>query len=265
MTALAFRSAEPAGPPRGTVLCVHGYPESSHMWHGLLPAIAAAGWRAVAPDLPGYGDSEPAADGTWATHVAALGAFHAAHGRGPVVLVVHDWGALIGLRWACEHPADVRALVIADSGFFPDGKWHGMAKGMREPGTGEAFMAAITREAFGAAMTQTSPGMTDADLDEYWKAYADDRRRAAQLEMYRSGEFAELAAYDGQLAALGVPTLLLWGADDAFAPVAGGHRFAKEIPHARLEILEGVGHFIFDDEPERCAAAVTGFLAGLAG
>jgi haloalkane dehalogenase len=108
-----------------------------------------------------------------------------------------------------------------------------------------------------------STGMDDAALDEYFKAYADDDRRRGQLELYRSGEFAELARYDGCLAALDVPTLVLWGASDPFAPVAGAHRFAAELPDARLEVLDGVGHFIFDDAPERAAAAVAAHLRAL--
>ena len=59
--------------------------------------------------------------------------------------VIHDWGGLIGLRWACEHPDAVEALVISSTGFFPDGKWHGMAKALREPGTGEQMIGALDR------------------------------------------------------------------------------------------------------------------------
>jgi haloalkane dehalogenase len=263
VSTLVHRVAEPDGEPRGTVLCVHGYPESSHMWRDVLPAVAQAGWRAVAPDLPGYGDSPPAADGTWATHVAALDAFHAEQELGPVVLVVHDWGGLIALRWACDHPDGVRALVISDTGFFPDGKWHGMARALRTAGTGEEAMAAMTREGFAAFLAQVATGVDARDLDEYWKAFDGDDRRRAQLELYRSGDFSELAPYDGRLAALGVPTLLLWGAEDPFAPVAGAHRFAREIPHAQLRVLAGLGHFIFDDAPEAATAAVVEFLATL--
>ena len=55
---LSYREALPGGTPLGTLLCVHGYPESSHMWRTLLErAPPAAGWQALAPDLPGYGDS----------------------------------------------------------------------------------------------------------------------------------------------------------------------------------------------------------------
>ena len=62
-------------------------------------------------------------------------------------------------------------------------------------------------------------------MTEYFKGFADERRRQAHLALYRSGEFSELEAYDGRLAALGAPALVLWGDGDAFAPVAGAHRF----------------------------------------
>ena len=70
---LAYREAAPAGAPKGDpILCLHGFPESSYMWHRLLPALAAAGYRALAPDLPGFGDSEPDPPGTWGQHADAL-------------------------------------------------------------------------------------------------------------------------------------------------------------------------------------------------
>ena len=82
----------------------------------------------------------------------------------------------------------------------------------------------------------------------------------AHLEQYRSGDFEKLEPYQGKLAELGVPTLLLWGGDDDFAPVAGAHRFQKEIPGSELVVIEGAGHFVFQDEPERAAEAVGAFL-----
>jgi pimeloyl-ACP methyl ester carboxylesterase len=60
---LFYREAGSADAP--VVLLLHGYPESSFMWSGVMPAVADAGWRAVAPDFAGYGDSEPDPPGTW--------------------------------------------------------------------------------------------------------------------------------------------------------------------------------------------------------
>src|ERR687896_959848 len=192
------------GPEDGPVaLLLHGYPESSYMWRDLMPAIADAGWRAIAPDLAGFGDSEPDPPGTWKRHVEAVERFRRELGIERCVLVVHDWGGLIGLRWACEHPEGVEALVISSTGFFPDGKWHGMATAMRTPGTGEQLVDGLDRDGFGAVLRGASPGLGDDALDEYWKAFADETRRRGQLELYRSGDFEKLAGY--RLAELAVP------------------------------------------------------------
>ena len=76
--------------------------------------------------------------------------------------------------------------------------------------------------------------------------------------MYRSGEFSELEAYD--LSSVDAPSLILWGQDDPFAPVAGAHRFERELDDTSLVVVEGAKHFVFDDEPARCSAEVVAFL-----
>jgi haloalkane dehalogenase len=261
MSRLVYREAQPDGEPVGTVLCLHGYPESSWMWNHVLEAAAGAGWQAIAPDLPGYGDSPYDGPATWDHHLAVLGEFIAEQDLAPLVLCLHDWGGLIGLRWACEHAADVRGLVISSTGFFPDGEWHGLAQAMRTEGQGEELVAGIDRDGFGGMLRAVSPSLGDTAVDEYYKAFGDDDRRRGQLELYRSGDFGILERYD--LSTLTAPALVLWGSDDVFAPVAGAHRFAGELPDARLEVLDGVGHFVFDDAPERSAEAVAGFLRTL--
>jgi haloalkane dehalogenase len=260
---LAYRSA---GEQSDRVaLLVHGYPESSYMWHALLPQLAAAGWRAVAPDLPGYGDSEPDPPGTWERHIEALERFVGELELGQVVLVTHDWGVPIGLRWACEHPGVASALVISDGGFFADRRWHDLANVMRTPGEGERLIETYTREGFTGAMRAVSSGMSDEAIGEYWKGFAGDIRRRGHLELYRSGDFDKLLPYEGRVAALDVPTLVIWGEEDRFASVRMAHRFQEEIPGSELEVLGGAGHFVWDDEPQRANAAVVDFLERRAG
>jgi haloalkane dehalogenase len=258
---LSYRESGPADGP--VTLLLHGYPESSFMWSAVMPAVADAGWRAVAPDLAGFGDSPPDPPGTWERRVESVERFRRELGIERCVPVMHDWGGLIGMWWACEQPDAVDALVISSTGFFPDGKWHGMAKGLREPGTGEQLLESIDRSLFGTVLRQQSPGMTDEALDEYWKAYADEERRRGQLEMYRSGDFSKLERFD--LASLGVRALLIWGEEDDFAPVAGAHRFERELPDTELVVVQGARHFVWEDAPEECAAALTGFLARVRG
>jgi haloalkane dehalogenase len=255
---LAYRSA--GAPSDRVALLLHGYPESSYMWRHALPALAGAGWWALAPDLPGFGDSEPDPPGTWERHVGALERFVAELGLGRVALVVHDWGVMIGLRWACQRPDPVRALVISDGGFFADRRWHDVANVMRTPGEGERLIRSTTREDFFAAMPNLSSGMTEEALEEYWKAFADDTRRLGQLELYRSGDFEKIAPYEGRLAALGVPALILWGRQDRFSNVKMALRFHEELPGSELVVFDGAGHFVWEDEPERTTRALVDFL-----
>ncbi len=255
---LAYRSAGDS--EERVALLVHGYPESSYMWRHALTALADAGWRAIAPDLPGYGDSEPDRPGTWERHVEALGAFVRELALGPVALVTHDWGVMIGLRWACDHPGAASALVISDGGFFSDRRWHDVANVMRTRGEGEKLIAAYTREGLGAALGSVSGGMSDDALDEYWKAFADEPRRMAQLELYRSGDFEKLTPYEGRVSELDLPALVIWGEQDRFAGVKMAERFHDELTGSELIVLDGAGHFVWEDQPERTSAALVDFL-----
>jgi len=255
---LHHREAGTPGDP--AILLVHGYPQSSYMWREILPALAGRGFHALAPDLAGYGDSPADPPHTWERHIEGLAAFRSALGLDRVALVVHDWGGLIGLRWACDHPGAVWALAISDTGFFRDGKWRGPAEVLRKRPDGEKFVDTIDRAGFAGLLGSVSQGITPDAVDEYFKAFGDEPRRRGQLELYRSGAFEKLAPYDGKLAGLGVPTLLLWGEDDPMAPIAGAHRFAREIPGAELVALDGTGHFVVDDAPDRYAEVLGEFL-----
>jgi len=258
---LAYRSAGAASAP--VALLVHGVPESSYMWRSVLPALADAGWRGVAPDLPGFGDSDPDPPGTWERHVETLDRFVHELDLGPVALVTHDWGVAIGLRWACDHPSSTRALVVSDGGFFKDREWHDMAKTMRTPEVGEEFISSITRERLGAVLKSLSSGMTEDALDQYWRPYADPVRRQGILELYRSGDFEKLAPYEGCLAALGLPALILWGANDPFAGVELAHRFHDDLPGSELVIVDDAGHFVWEDAPPQTTGALIRFLKRL--
>jgi haloalkane dehalogenase len=260
---LAYREALPERPAAGapTALLVHGYPESSYMWRETLTALARAGVRALAPDLPGFGDSEVDPPGTWERHVDAIERFRNELGLERVALVAHDWGVMIGLRWACDQADAVTAIVVADGGFFADLHWHGVGEVMRTAGDGERLIAAFERDGFDALMRSQSPTMTDSALDEYWKGFTDETRRHAHLDLYRSGDFDKLALYGGRLARLDVPMLVMWGAGDRFSSPRLAQRYCDEVPGAELKLFDDAGHFLFDDEPRAAADAVAGFIA----
>ncbi len=258
---VAFREVRQDGAARdrAAVVCVHGFPESSLMFEPLLSALAQDGRRALAPDLYALGDSSEFGAATFEHTLERFGEWIDGLGLDRIALVVHDWGGFIGLAWACEHRERVEALVISNTGFFADGKWHGMAQAMRSE-QGEELVAGLDRDGFAALLRADGTEFDEATIDAYWAPFADGRGQRATLEFYRSMDFEKLAPYEGKLAELGCPTLLLWGAEDQFAPVAGAHRFQREIPGARLVAIEGAGHFVFDAERERCLTEVTAFL-----
>ena len=262
---IAYREALPEGWDGSgrTILLLHGYPTSSYLWRNVMPHAAEAGWRAVAPDLPGFGDSPAQRPGTWERQIEHVERFRQALGLDGVALGVHDWGGLIGLRWACDNPGAVSALFITDTGFFPDGRWHGMAKTLRTEGEGEQFLANVNRDLLAAGLRHVSPGLPDDVIADYWKAFADEDRRQSQLDLYRSGDFSKLEAYDGRLGALDLPTLIVWGAKDEFAPVGGAHRFHKQISGSRLVVLDDAGHYVMEDASERVGKEVRSFLESL--
>ena len=150
--------------------------------------------------------------------------------------------ALITLT-ACGHPPTQRYGFIA------------------RLGRDTVSVESITRDLLAAGLRQVSPRLPDDAIDEYWKAFGDAERRRSQLELYRSGDFSKLKPYSGKLAALGVPALIIWGAKDQFAPVGGAYRFQKELPAARLVVLDEAGHFLMEDDPDRVAAEIRAFLS----
>jgi haloalkane dehalogenase len=108
---------------------------------------------------------------------------------------------------------------------------------------------------------QMSSGFDPAAVDEYWKAYTSEQRRRGMLELFRSGDLEKLEPYAGRLGQLSVPTLVLWGEnDDEYAPVERAHRFGRELPDSRTVVVEGAGHFVWEDDPERCSREVVAFL-----
>ncbi len=251
----AYREVLPVDETGAPVLLIHGFPQSSRMWEPLMADLASHGRRSLAPDLYCLGDSEDPGPATFERNLEAVGAFHSEMDLEEVALVVHDWGGFVGLAWAVENPELISSLTIADTGFFSDGRWHGMAQALRGE-QGEEIMQQLDREGFAGLMRADGASFTEEAVDAYWRPFAEGRGRDATLEFYRSMDFEKLIPFEDGLAELEVPVLLLWGAEDGFAPLSGAHRFQREIPDSTLVAIDDAGHFVFDEEPGRCSDAV---------
>ncbi len=263
-------------------LCLHGFPDSAHSWRHLLPELAAAGYRAVAPFQRGYAPTAVPADGRYQTGVLSLDAigFHELLGNGePGVIIGHDWGAPATHGAAVHEPDRWRTVV---SMAVPPGAALAMAfltnvdqlkrswymfffqhplADMVVPANDLAFIDRIWQD--------WSPGHDGAvDAAHVKDCLRDPAHLAAALGYYRAslGDGYKDPALDAiQAAAQAVPTqpmLYLHGADDGCigVEVAESAR-AMVTPNVTIEIVEGVGHFLQLERPDVVNARVIEFLA----
>jgi pimeloyl-ACP methyl ester carboxylesterase len=178
--------AGPADAPEAVVF-VHGNPGSADDWERLAAAVGAVG-RAVAPDLPDFGETE-APDGfehTVAGYAGYLDAALRELGVERTHLVLHDFGGPIGLAWAASAPDRIASVTLIDTGVLRDYRWHGLARIWRTPVLGELFQASTTRFGFRAAIRRGEPmGLPRDFLDRMYRHY-DRRTRRAVLRLYRA-------------------------------------------------------------------------------
>ena len=229
------------------------------MWRNVITALADSGSRAL-PGPAGFGDSPPdqpehanAHEGGGETSPRARPRAGRAHRP--------RLGGLIGLRWACEHPERHRRARHIQHRLLPRRQVHGIARAHAHRRRGRANGPHHGSRRIHAHARHHLDRDRRHTTDQYWKTFETQDSSPASWTSTRSGDFEKLKPYEGQLSALGVPTLILWGENDLFAPIAGAHRFQREIPDAKLVVLKGAGHFVYADEPSRCAREVAGSLA----
>lgn len=256
------------------VICLHGYPDTARTWDALLPALAGAGYRAVAPFMRGYHPSPPAPDGDYSA--VALGRdvldLIAALGAPDAALVGHDWGALAGYSATMQDPARIRALVTLaiphPRSIKPSvrGLWkarHFIAYQRRAAAVRrlKADDYAHIREIYRRWSPTWTPtdaeieqakacfrheGVAEAALGYYWSWWADQKDEDARRVTTRK---------------VSVPSLAIGGLADG-ALIAG--TYATTPPHYEahyeMELLEGIGHFPHREAPEKVIDRILGFL-----
>ena len=250
------------------VVLLHGFPEISHSWRHQLPALAGAGYHAVAPDLRGYGASDappevadyalPKLAGDITGLIRALGA-ERAH------LVGHDWGGSIAWVLASRMPELVSSLTIlnsphpiasAESRQIPEQQqksWYMLL--FQFPGVAEEWLAKddfanLRSFVFDTAAPGTFP---PDDRDVFCAALARDGRLTAALNYYRANIPPETwLKPPPDLPPVQVPTTILWGEADAYMSGALLERSISKVAGSlHVERLPGVSHWVQQEIPER--------------
>jgi pimeloyl-ACP methyl ester carboxylesterase len=243
---VVVRSAPEDGTP---ALWVHGVPTCGEDW---VPFLERAG--GYAPDLPGFGGSSKRGDGDFTLdgYARFTGALVDALGLERVSLVVHDWGAA-ALAWAAAHPERVERLVVIDAVPLLGGyRWHRVARLWRTPGVGEIVMGLTLGPVLRRVLP---PGIGDTAVRHF-----DQGTQRAILRLYRAAPPDALAAHEAALGALAdVPSLVLWGEEDAYITPNFAQSYADALGGADVRVIRGAGHWPWADDPS-VVEAVVGFL-----
>lgn len=259
-----------AGPGEASeaVVFLHGNPGSADDWERLVEAAGSAGKRAVAFDLPDFG--ETAAPAGFQHDVPSYAGFVAEAlerlGIERVHLVLHDFGGPIGLVWAMMHPDALASVTLIDTGVLPGYRWHKLARVWRTPVIGELLQATATRRAFRSLLNRNEPqGLPREFVDKMYDHYDKPTRRAV-LALYRAtddpGSMSE--GLIGLLAPRDIPALVIWGEHDAYLPASYAQRQREAFPSADVHVLPVSGHWPFADAPETVERLLVEFLAGRA-
>jgi pimeloyl-ACP methyl ester carboxylesterase len=256
-----------AGPAEASeaMVFVHGNPGSADDWERLATAVGETGTRALAFDLPDFGETEAALgfEHTTEGYAGFVGAALAALGVERVHLVLHDFGGPIGLVWAAANADALTSVTLIDTGILPGYRWHSLARIWRTPVLGEIFQATATRGAFRFLVNRGEPrGLPREFIDAMFDHY-DRRTKRAVLKLYRATD--DPGAISEEFAALmaprDLPALVIWGEADAYLPASFAARQRDAFPSADVHVLPASGHWPYVDAPETVERLLVEFVS----
>ncbi len=266
-----YREAGPADGP--VVLLLHGFPTSSHMFRDLIPQLADT-YRVIAPDLPGFGNTQAPPRGKFAytfdNLARVIGDFVEALGLIRYALYVFDYGAPTGYRLAVAHPERVTAIVSQNGNAYIEGLspvWEPWQAYWRNPtpenreACRDALSPAVVRDiqyGHGANRELISPDGYTLDLAYLARPEADEIQLDLILD-YRSN-VALYPAFQNYFRTHRPPFLAIWGRNDPFFIPPGAETYKRDLPDADVRFLD-TGHFALETHAAEIANAMRPFLA----
>ena len=259
----AVEAGRGKGPP---LLLIHGFLVSHAQWDDLIDRLATR-FHVIAPDLPGFGDSEKPSPARFEYGVEAFAESKAdlvsAFNVGRVHVIGHSIGGAAALTLAAQHAELVQRLIVVDPLSYP----FPMSLKVRlplKPVIGpflfkQLYGRGLFRAYFRDEVFQRGAPINLARVDEHYDKFNSPAARESAYATLRA--MMDTRALVARLGRVRAPTLVIWGHDDKLFPVAHAGRLAKEIANARLQIMD-TGHSPFEERPEEFLDIVNEFLEG---
>jgi pimeloyl-ACP methyl ester carboxylesterase len=262
-----------AGPRDGPiVLLLQGFPTSSHQYRRLIPLLADR-YRVIAPDYPGFGESDAPDHRTYgysfAKYATVMDKLLGQLGAKRYAIYLFDYGAPVGLRLALKHPERVSALIVQNGNAYVEGLgdfWSPIKAdwAARTPETREALASLVAPQ---TTRFQYTDGMEDVSRIDpaNWRHDQPllDRpgNREIQLDLFRDygSNVALYPAFQAFFRKYQPPTLIVWGKNDKIFPAAGATPYLRDLPKAELHLLD-TGHFALEDQLHVIAPMIRDFL-----
>ncbi|CRL09952.1 Haloalkane dehalogenase [Phaeobacter italicus] len=267
---IAYREA--GDPENPTLLLLHGFPTSSHMFRNLIPELADS-YHVIAPDYPGFGASDmPDAanyDYSFANTAEIVTKLIDSKGVEDYSVYLMDYGAPVGFRMFAEHPERVTGFIIQNGNAYDEGLrefWDPIKAYWSEPSVanGDALRAFLTLDATKWQFTHGVGDVSKVSPDNFWHVqYLLDRpgNQEVQLEMFLDygTNVPEYPKWQALFREHQPPALIVWGKNDYIFPAEGAHPYKADLKDAEFHLLD-TGHFALEEYGSEIASEIRDFL-----
>ncbi len=248
------------------VIFVHGEPTWSFLWRKVIPPVRDAGFRCVAPDLPGFGRSDKPSDLEWYSydrHVAAVAALLEDLDLRGATVVVHDWGGPIGLRLAVEHPDRIERMVILDTGLFTGRqkmteawiRFHDFVERTEDVPVGMLVRGACHTDPGDEVIAAYDAPFPGAEYKAGARAFPLILPTRPDAPGAEAGQRVQTALGEDER-----PKLVLWADSDPILTLETGRRFAAALGTEVHHVIPDASHFLQEDEGARIGGLIADWL-----